>query len=67
MGNDITLIKNKNALKSILGRLIFPKGGKNMENLELQTTFNTDTIEVLVEDGVVENLEEVADNGNENE
>jgi len=38
-----------------------------MENLELQTTFNNDTIEVLVEDGVVENVEEVADNGNENE
>lgn len=67
MGNDITLIKNKNALKSILGRLIFPKEVYNMENLELQTTFNTDPIDVLVEDGVVENVEEVADNGNENE
>ena len=38
-----------------------------MENLELQTTFNIDPIDVLVEDGVVENVEEVADNGNENE
>lgn len=38
-----------------------------MENLEIQTTFNTDGIDVLVEDGVVENIEEVADNGNENE
>lgn len=38
-----------------------------MENLEIQTTFNTDGIDVLVEDGVVENVEEVADNGNENE
>ena len=47
--------------------MIFSKGGKNMENVELQTTFNMDTIEVLVEDGVVENVEEVADNGNENE
>ena len=38
-----------------------------MENLEIQTNFNTDGIDVLVEDGVVENVEEVADNGNENE
>lgn len=38
-----------------------------MENQEIQTIFNTDGIDVLVEDGVVENLEEVADNGNENE
>jgi len=38
-----------------------------MENLEIQTTFNTDGIDVLVEDGVVENVEEVVDNGNENE
>lgn len=38
-----------------------------MENQEIQTIFNTDSIDVLVEDGVVENLEEVADNGNENE
>ncbi len=34
---------------------------------ELQTTFNTDSIDILVEDGVIENLEEVVDNGNENE
>lgn len=48
--------------------MIIPiKEEKSMENLELQTTFNTDTIDVLVEDGVVENVEEVADNGNENE
>jgi len=36
---------------------------------ELQTTFNEDGLDILVEDGVVENLaeiEEVADNGNEN-
>lgn len=38
-----------------------------MENQEIQTIFNTDGIDVLVEDGVVENLEEVANNGNENE
>lgn len=38
-----------------------------MENQEIQTIFNTDGIDVLVEDGVVENVEEVADNGNENE
>lgn len=38
-----------------------------MENLEIQTIFNTDGIDVLVEDGVVENVEEVADNENENE
>lgn len=36
---------------------------------ELQTTFNEDGLDVLVEDGIVENqteIEEVADNGNEN-
>ena len=33
---------------------------------ELQTTFNTDTIDVLVEDGIVENAEEVIDDENEN-
>ena len=36
-----------------------------MENEELQTTFNEDGLDVLVEDGTIEN-EEVADNGNEN-
>ena len=45
-----------------------------MEN-ELQTTFNEDTLDILVEDGEVENAESVenvddtkgvADNGNEN-
>mgnify|MGYP004539877355 CR=1 FL=1 len=54
----------------------FSKGGKKkMENekviieeeLEVQTTFNEDGLDILVEDGTVENLEEVADNGNENE
>lgn len=38
-----------------------------MENQEIQTVFNEDGLDVLVEDGTVENLEEVADNGNENE
>ena len=33
---------------------------------ELQTTFNTDTIDVLVEDGTIENVEEVLNNANEN-
>ena len=37
------------------------------EELEVQTTFNVDGLDILVEDGTVENLEEVADNGNENE
>ncbi len=37
------------------------------EELEVQTTFNEDGLDILVEDGTVENLEEVADNGNENE
>lgn len=37
-----------------------------MENQEIQTIFNTDGIDILVEDGIVENLEEVANNGNEN-
>ncbi len=37
------------------------------ENIEeLQTTFNEDGLDVLVEDGIVENLEEVANDGNEN-
>lgn len=35
---------------------------KNVEELEIQTTFNEDGIDVLVEDGTVENLEEVVDN-----
>lgn len=38
-----------------------------MENEEMQTTFNEDGLDLLVEDGQVENIEEVADNGNENE
>lgn len=37
------------------------------EELEVQTTFNEDGLDILVEDGTVENLEEVADNGNKNE
>lgn len=32
---------------------------------EIQTTFNEDGIDVLVEDGIVENLEEVVENANE--
>lgn len=40
---------------------------ENEEMLEVQTTFNEDGLDILVEDGTVENLEEVADNGNENE
>lgn len=41
---------------------------ENVEELEVQTTFNEDGLDVLVEDGTVENLskiEEVANNGNE--
>ena len=38
-----------------------------MENQEIQTVFNEDGLDVLVEDGTVENLEEVASNENENE
>lgn len=40
---------------------------ENNEELEIQTTFNEDGIDVLVEDGIVENLEEVVENANENE
>ena len=40
---------------------------ENEEMLEVQTTFNEDGLDVLVEDGTVENVEEVVDNGNENE
>lgn len=36
------------------------------KELELQTTFNTDSIEDLNEDGMIENVEEADDNGNEN-
>ena len=38
-----------------------------MENQEIQTVFNEDGLDVLVEDGTVENLEEVTSNENENE
>lgn len=38
---------------------------QNVEELEIQTTFNEDGIDVLVEDGIVENLEEVVENANE--
>lgn len=37
-----------------------------MENNEIQTTFNEDNVAVLVEDGTIENAEEV-DYENENE
>lgn len=40
---------------------------EKMEGLEVQNIFNEDGLDILVEDGTVENLEEVADNGNENE
>ena len=40
---------------------------QNVKELEIQTTFNEDGIDVLVEDGIVENLEEVVENANENE
>lgn len=40
---------------------------QNVEELEIQTTFNEDGIDVLVEDGIVENLEEIVENANENE
>ena len=38
---------------------------QNVEELEIQTTFNEDGIDILVEDGIVENLEEVVENANE--
>lgn len=40
-----------------------------IEEMEVQTTFNTDSLEVLVDsaDCTVENKEEVEDNANENE
>ena len=34
---------------------------------EIQNTFNEDSLDVLVEDGTIENVEEVAEYGNENE
>lgn len=39
------------------------------EELEVQTTFNEDGLDVLVEDGTIENenKEEVVENANENE
>lgn len=40
---------------------------QNVEELEIQTTFNESGIDELVEDGIVENLEEVVENANENE
>lgn len=40
---------------------------EKIEELEVQTTFNEDGLDVLVEDGTIENVEEVTDNGNENE
>lgn len=40
---------------------------ENVEELEVQTTFNEDSLDVLVEEGTIENVEEVTDNGNENE
>lgn len=40
---------------------------EKIEELEVQSTFNEDGLDILVEDGEIENLEEVADNGNENE
>lgn len=40
---------------------------EKIEELEVQTTFNEDSLDVLVEEGTIENVEEVTDNGNENE
>lgn len=43
---------------------------ENVEELEVQTTFNEDSIDVLVEDGTIENqteIEEVVNNEYENE
>lgn len=40
---------------------------EKLEELEIQTIFNEDGLDILVEDGTVEDLEEVAVNGNENE
>lgn len=39
---------------------------ENIEELEVQDTFNEDGLDELVEDGIIENIEEVNDNGNEN-
>lgn len=41
---------------------------ENIENeeLEIQTTFNEDGLDILVEDGIIENQEEVSDNENKN-
>lgn len=39
---------------------------ENVEELEVQTTFNEDGLNILVEDGKIENQEEVCTNGNEN-
>ena len=39
---------------------------EEMEELELQTTLNTDSIDDLNEDGMIENVEEVVEDGNEN-
>lgn len=36
------------------------------EELEVQTTFNEDGLDVLVEDGTIENQEEAVEDGNEN-
>jgi len=36
------------------------------EELEVQTTFNEDGLDILVEDGIIENQEEVIENANEN-
>ncbi len=40
---------------------------ENEEMLEVQDTFNEDDLDILVEDGTIENQEEVAEYGNENE
>ena len=40
---------------------------ENEEMLEVQDTFNEDSLDILVEDGTIENLEEVAEYGNEDE
>lgn len=40
---------------------------EKVEELEVQTTFNEDGLDVLVEDGIIENQEEAFEDGNKNE
>lgn len=37
------------------------KENNNIEELEIQNNFNEDSLDILVEDGIVENVEEVTE------